>query len=59
MNRNSRRRCGVRTKCRKCGTKLVNKAEQGSVCPKCGWMRRSFTKIDDVNDQEEGDLNGT
>ena len=30
-------------KCRKCGTVLVNKPEQGAVCPKCGWSRKSYT----------------
>ena len=55
MNRNSRRRFGVRTKCRKCGAKLVNKAEQGSVCPKCGWFRKSFTKLDFIDAKEEAD----
>ena len=33
----------VRKKCRKCGELLVNKAEYGAICPKCGWCRGWYT----------------
>ena len=37
----NRRKPGkVRTKCRRCGTKLVNKPGYGIICPECGYQEK-------------------
>lgn len=37
----NRRKLGkVRTKCRRCGTKLVNKTGYGIICPECGYQEK-------------------
>lgn len=44
---------GMRTRCRKCGTRMSAKSENGWVCEKCGWesekqkqIRRELDGID-------------
>ena len=40
----------LRRTCRKCGAKLVNKPEYGTVCPECGWTKKNAYTDKEVQD---------